>query len=38
MNVGREKINCREGKIDILNVKLDERKVAKLLEKDGYCL
>lgn len=38
MNIDKEKINCGEGKVDILNVKLNEKKIKDLLKKDGYFL
>ncbi|MBR2841013.1 MAG: MmcQ/YjbR family DNA-binding protein [Bacilli bacterium] len=36
MNVSRNKIDGKKGKVDILNVKLDKNKVVNLLSEDGY--
>lgn len=36
MNIGKDKINDGEGKIDVLNVKLDENKIKELIKTKKY--
>ncbi|MBQ8131525.1 MAG: MmcQ/YjbR family DNA-binding protein [Bacilli bacterium] len=36
MNIAREKIKDGEGKVDVLNIKIDDKKIPELLKKKGF--